>query len=104
VIVVLLNNDINTVFINLSVRLFENQKQWKAFKVWFPYPVMEIKKTCANCIRELHIGIDTVRVEEGVMGTKGFIPLEDALFFCCDRCLRDYFDIDDLPSVPRRMP
>ena len=101
---VLLNNDINATFINLSVRNFENQKQWKAFKAWFPYPVMEIKKTCANCNMELEIGKDTITVQEGVTGLKGFIPLENILYFCCDKCLRDYFDIGDLPSMPRRVP
>jgi hypothetical protein len=65
---------------------------------------MEIEKTCANCIRQLDIGVDTLRVDEGVIGTKGFIPLENTLFFCCDRCLRDYFDIGDLPSMPGRFP
>ena len=65
---------------------------------------MEIKKTCAGCDRELDIGVDTIRVEEGVIGMKGFIPLGDAMLFCCERCLKDYVDIDDLPSVPRRVP
>jgi hypothetical protein len=65
---------------------------------------MEIERTCANCIRQLDIGVDTLRVDEGVIGTKGFIPLENTLFFCCDRCLRDYFDIGDLPSMPGRFP
>jgi hypothetical protein len=66
---------------------------------------MEIKKTCTNCIRELDIGTEVLRVDEGVIGTKNsFVPLENTLLFCCDRCLRDYFDIGDLPSVPRRFP
>ena len=65
---------------------------------------MEINKTCANCIRELDIGVDVLRVDEGVIGMKGFVPLENTLLFCCERCLRDYFDIGDLPGVPRRFP
>ena len=66
---------------------------------------METKKTCANCIRDLDVGTDVLRVDEGVIGTKcGFVPLENGLLFCCDRCLRDYFDMGDLPSVPPRIP
>jgi hypothetical protein len=65
---------------------------------------MENNKTCANCIRELDIGVDTIRVDEGVIGMKGFIPLENTLLFCCERCLRDYFDIGNLPSMPERFP
>jgi hypothetical protein len=65
---------------------------------------MENNKTCANCVRELDMGTDVLKVDEGVIGPKGFIPLENALFFCCERCLRDYFDIGDLPSIPGRFP
>ena len=65
---------------------------------------MENNKTCANCIRELDIGVDVLRVDEGVIGMKGFVPLENTLLFCCERCLRDYFDIGDLPSMPGRFP
>jgi len=66
---------------------------------------MEIKKTCSNCIRELEIGMDLLRVDQGVLGTKGtFVPLENTLLFCGERCLRDYFDIGDLPSMPGRVP
>lgn len=59
---------------------------------------------CANCNRELNLGVDAIRVDEGVIGMKGFIPLENTMLFCCERCLRDYFDLGDLPSVPNRMP
>ena len=65
---------------------------------------MEKQKTCANCNRDLDIGVDIIKVDEGVMGTKGFVPLENNLLFCCERCLRDYFDLGDLPSVPKRIP
>ena len=65
---------------------------------------MENKQKCANCTRELDIGVDALQVEEGVMGTKGFIPLDKSLLFCCEQCLCDYFDLGDLPSVPRRVP
>jgi len=65
---------------------------------------MENKKICANCDSDLDVGVDAIRVETGVIGMKGFVPLESKLFFCCEDCLRDYHDISGLPSVPRRIP
>ena len=64
---------------------------------------MEDKK-CANCIHELDIGVDATKVDEGVIGVKDFVPLEKTLFFCSEKCLRDYFDLGDLPSLPPRIP
>ena len=64
---------------------------------------MEDKK-CANCRRELDVGVDSIRVDEGVIGTKDFVPLDSTMFFCCETCLRDYFDMGDLPSVSPRIP
>jgi hypothetical protein len=65
---------------------------------------MEDKRTCANCERELDVGVDAIRVDEGVMGMKGFVPLEKTLLFCCEKFLGEYYDLSDLPSVPRRIP
>ena len=65
---------------------------------------MENKKTCANCRRDLDVGVDALRVDEGVIGMKDFVPLEGTVYFCCERCLRDYFDTNDLPSIPKRIP
>jgi len=65
---------------------------------------METKKLCANCQRELDVGVDAMRIDEGVIGMKGFVPLDKTMFFCCDKCIRDYFDLGDLPSIPRRVP
>ena len=64
---------------------------------------MEDKK-CANCIRELDVGVDAIRGDEGVIGTKDFVPLGKTMFFCSERCIRDYFDMSDLPSLPPRIP
>jgi hypothetical protein len=65
---------------------------------------MENKRTCANCDRELDIGVDAIRVDEGVMGMKGFVPLEKTLLFCCEKCLIEYYDLGNLSSMPRRIP
>ena len=65
---------------------------------------METKRTCANCDRELGVGLDATKVDEGVIGTRGFVPLDKTMFFCCEECIKDYYDLSDLPSVPRRIP
>lgn len=64
----------------------------------------EEKKTCNNCRRELHLGAEAIKVDQGVIGMRGFVPLEKTLLFCCEKCLRDYYDLGDLPSVPARIP
>jgi len=65
---------------------------------------MENRETCANCERELDVGVDAIRADEGVMGMKGFVPLEKTLLFCCEKCLTEYYDLSDLPSAPGRIP
>lgn len=65
---------------------------------------MKNKNKCAQCRRVLDVGTDAIRVEEGVMGIKGFIPLEKILYFCCEDCIREYFDLSSLPSLPGRFP
>jgi len=65
---------------------------------------MENKKNCSNCRRNLDVGVDAIRVDEGVIGTKDFVPLESTMFFCDERCLREYFDMGDLVSMPPRIP
>jgi hypothetical protein len=65
---------------------------------------MEKRETCANCACELDVGVDAIRVDEGVMGMKGFVPLEKTLLFCCEKCLIEYYDLGDLAKVPGRIP
>jgi hypothetical protein len=67
---------------------------------------METKKmVCSNCRRELDVGIEVIRVEQGVIGTRrNFVYLDDEKLFCCEKCLRDYYDLGDLTSVPARIP
>jgi hypothetical protein len=68
---------------------------------------METKKmSCENCRRVLDVGSDNVlRVEQGVIGTKkNFVNLDKAKLFCCEKCLQEYYDLDDLPSLPPRIP
>lgn len=65
---------------------------------------MEKQNTCANCQRELDVGIEATKVDGGVIGMRGFVPLGDTQYFCSEECLRDYYDLGDLPSVQPRIP
>jgi len=62
--------------------------------------------TCATCRRELDEGMDAFEICEGLMGNHGFVPITDALLFCCVECLRDYFKSSSgyMPKAPRRVP
>jgi len=42
---------------------------------------------CKACGRKLNQGADIVALQEGVLGPRGFIPLEELVFFCSDVCL-----------------
>lgn len=44
---------------------------------------------CQNCRRSVDYGKDCLRVSRGVLGPRGFVPLEDTMF-CCERCLAEY--------------
>ncbi len=63
-------------------------------------------RQCANCRKGIDEGRDLIEVREGVLGMRGFVPLEDELLFCSEKCLREHFDIgrDDLRKYPRRTP
>jgi hypothetical protein len=65
---------------------------------------MENKRVCENCRRELDIGVDATRIEEGVIGMKGFVPSDKTMFFCSDECVHAYYDLSGLPSIPPRIP
>ena len=53
---------------------------------------MEIKKTqngdqtttCRECQRELHLGNECLRVQLGVIGNRGFVPLAKPTHLCDD--------------------
>ena len=64
----------------------------------------EEKYICTACDSEIHLGRDVIRVQEGVMGTKGFVPLSEELYFCTEECLRKHFDDTELIKFDRRIP
>lgn len=48
------------------------------------------KMQCEHCRRELQPGEDVIRMEDGVIGPRGFIDLGNAMFFCNEDCLTGY--------------
>jgi len=59
--------------------------------------------TCSECESEILLGRDAIRLEEGVIGNRGFVELETMLF-CSDSCLRKHICDQDLISIDRRIP
>ena len=45
---------------------------------------------CTNCRRKLYQGLDVFQVRQGVIGTRGFVPLDETIL-CSDRCLSAYY-------------
>ena len=45
---------------------------------------------CAQCRKKLYQGMDVYEVRQGVVGTRGFVPLDETMF-CSDRCLTAYY-------------
>lgn len=46
---------------------------------------------CASCERDLKEGTDVIGVQDGIIGSRGFVPIKDMLMFCGVSCLRSYF-------------
>ena len=42
--------------------------------------------TCCVCERELLLGVDVVGRQLGVIGPRGFVPLEEMQLFCNEEC------------------
>jgi hypothetical protein len=59
---------------------------------------------CTNCQRELVIGTDVLGLQEGVIGTRGLVPLAAMLFFCGEECLKEYHDDSGVATFPGRKP
>lgn len=62
-------------------------------------------QSCSKCRCQLTEGRDVVEVQEGVVGVRGFIPLEKILTFCSIDCLKEYFTGErGYERLPRRIP
>ena len=46
---------------------------------------------CASCQKDLEDGMDVIGVQEGIIGSRGFVALDEMLLFCSVSCLRNYF-------------
>ena len=59
---------------------------------------------CVHCDRELVLGVDAVMLETGVVGPRGFVPLDERKFFCDEDCLENHLSDEDVVRLPRRVP
>ncbi len=57
---------------------------------------------CASCQQDLKEGMDVIGVQEGIIGSRGFVPLEEMLMLCSVECLRNYFS--DPKGYVQRVP
>ncbi len=61
--------------------------------------------TCEHCDTEVQLGNETIQVQCGVIGPRGFVPFEeDTMFFCNEECLVRYFDHQPVDTLQRRIP
>ena len=63
-------------------------------------------KRCAQCRRDLDLGVDAVGIQQGVIGPRGFVPLEDMRLLCGENCLRNYVcdGTGEAERLSRRVP
>ena len=61
---------------------------------------------CRQCDATIQLGEDIRQLVEGVLGPRGFVPLESPLNFCSEACLRGYVSGTDehITKLPRRIP
>jgi len=57
---------------------------------------------CAYCRTTLTLGLDVIAIQHGLVGPRGFIPLEEHALLCSDACLAHY--IEPTEEGPRRIP
>ena len=57
---------------------------------------------CVMCRRDLDLGMDVYGVQQGVIGQRGFVPLEleDWTLCCCEPCLSEYYGEPEEERVP----
>lgn len=61
---------------------------------------------CDNCHQAIDFGKSLFKTEEGVLGPRGFVSLDNNRLFCSEACLSDYFEdiVIDRPKLRRRVP
>ena len=58
---------------------------------------------CAYCNKKLYLGVDAIDAKKGVIGPRGFVPVDEQLLFCSDACICKYFD-DPTNDEEERIP
>ena len=60
---------------------------------------------CSTCQKVLREGMDVLEVQEGVIGTRGFVALASTAVFCAVDCLKEFFKASrGYEKAPRRVP
>lgn len=61
---------------------------------------------CRQCDREMQLGEDAFELEQGVLGPRGFVPLENTVLFCSEACARGFLGgtNEEIKKLPRRVP
>ena len=61
---------------------------------------------CATCRRRLDQGVDAIAIQHGVIGPRGFIPLDDPQYLCGEECVQAFFNGAREPDerLRRRIP
>ena len=58
---------------------------------------------CQYCAKELPQGVNVIKIQQGVLGPKGYVALEDGELFCDERCLRDFYGNNELTRGAERI-
>ena len=59
---------------------------------------------CGSCARKLEMGMDVFGVRQGVIGQRGFIPLEEHELFCSTECLVRKYNKGSVTHLDERVP
>ncbi len=64
------------------------------------------KPRCAQCRRELDLGVDVIGIQQGVLGPRGFVHLDERKLLCGELCLEQYVcnGKPEVNELPRRIP
>lgn len=66
----------------------------------------EARPRCVQCHRALDLGTDLVGIQQGVLGPRGFVQLEERKLLCSDTCAENYVcnGKTEVHEMPRRIP
>jgi len=66
----------------------------------------DLKWSCRQCRREIQLGEEAIELEQGVIGPRGFVPIEPTALLCSEACARGFLgDTDEeITRLRRRVP